>query len=116
MGIGIEEDGDDSRMKGPPSILKKSGGSVTKGGESMRTAGTARSRTRPKSTRIKTPAGTAPKENKETMSWGKNNTKTFVNDEEESEDSVESVTSAADHKAGGKAIRAMGRARKVPIQ
>jgi len=33
MGIGIEGDDDDSRMKGPPSILKKSGGSLTKGGE-----------------------------------------------------------------------------------
>ena len=33
MGIGSDEDGDDSKVKGPSSILKKSGGSVTKGGE-----------------------------------------------------------------------------------
>jgi len=65
MGIGIEGEDDDSRMKGPPSILKKSGGSLTNGGESVGTANTAKSRSRPKA---KTPAGAAPKGNKKTMS------------------------------------------------
>ena len=36
------------------------------------------------------------------MSWGKNKTKTFANDEEDSEDLVESVTPAAGWNAGGK--------------
>ena len=105
MGIGIEGEDDDSRMKGPPSILKKSGGSLANGGESVGTANTAKSRSRPKA---KTPAGAAPKGNKKTMSWGKNKTKTFANDEEDSEDSVESVTPAAGRNAGRKDNKSNG--------